>query len=75
MGALATVFLPTSGIVPKFTNLFLEMWLYLWYIVAEREGSHSGLVRAPAKRLEGEIPLMGSNPIPSVESGNIIGHS
>ena len=29
------------------------------------EGSHSGLVRAPAKRLGGEIPLMGSNPIPS----------
>ena len=29
------------------------------------EGSHSGLVRAPAKRLGGESPLMGSNPIPS----------
>ena len=29
------------------------------------EGSHSGLVRPPAKRLGGEIPLMGSNPIPS----------
>ena len=29
------------------------------------EGSHSGLVRAPAKRLGGEIPLVGSNPTPS----------
>ena len=29
------------------------------------EGSHSGLVRAPAKRLGGEIPLTGSNPVPS----------
>lgn len=29
------------------------------------EGSHRGLVRAPAKRLGGESPLMGSNPIPS----------
>ena len=29
------------------------------------EGSHSGLVRAPAKRLGGESSLMGSNPIPS----------
>ena len=30
-----------------------------------REGSHSGLVRAPAKRLACESGLMGSNPIPS----------
>ncbi len=29
------------------------------------EGSHSGLVRPPAKRLGDESPLMGSNPIPS----------
>ena len=30
-----------------------------------QEGSHSGLVRPPAKRLGGESSLMGSNPIPS----------
>ena len=29
------------------------------------EGSHSGLVRAPAKRLTCESGFMGSNPIPS----------
>ena len=34
-------------------------------LICAVEGSHSGLVRAPAKRLGGEIPLMGSNPIPS----------
>ena len=33
-----------------------------------REGSHSGLVRAPAKRLACESGLMGSNPIPSAVS-------
>ncbi len=32
---------------------------------ASWEGSHSGLVRAPAKRLACESGLMGSNPIPS----------
>ena len=35
----------------------------------EMEGSHSGLVRPPAKRLGEEIPLMGSNPIPSADYG------
>ncbi len=34
-------------------------------IESQREGSHSGLVRAPAKRLACENGLMGSNPIPS----------
>ena len=34
-------------------------------IVNSKEGSHRGLVRPPAKRLGGESPLMGSNPIPS----------
>ena len=29
------------------------------------EGSHRGLVRAPAKRLGAEMPLAGSNPAPS----------
>ena len=45
----------------------------------QREGSHSGLGRAPAKRLGGESSLMGSNPIPSaklkfsenIKNGNI----
>ena len=31
----------------------------------EEEGSHSGRVRAPAKRLTRESGFMGSNPIPS----------
>ncbi len=30
-----------------------------------REGSHSGLVRPPAKRLSREIGIVGSNPTPS----------
>ena len=30
------------------------------------EGSHSGLVRAPAKRLPWETGVVGSNPSPSV---------
>ena len=34
-------------------------------IAVQGEGSHSGLVRAPAKRLACENGLMGSNPIPS----------
>ena len=34
-------------------------------IYARREGSHRGLVRAPAKRLARLNGLMGSNPIPS----------
>ena len=42
----------------------LAVLVSLWYI-ASREGSHSGLVRAPAKRLGREIAPMGSNPIPS----------
>ena len=29
------------------------------------EGSHRGLVRAPAKRLSGETWIVGSNPTPS----------
>ncbi len=29
------------------------------------EGSHSGLVRPPAKRLPGETGILGSNPSPS----------
>ena len=40
----------------------------LIYCLRSSEGSHSGLVRPPAKRLGGEIPLMGSNPIPSASS-------
>ncbi len=36
------------------------------------EGSHSGLVRPPAKRLLGETRVMGSNPIPSaIKSRNV----
>ena len=34
-------------------------------IVDYMEGSHSGRVRAPAKRLTRESGFMGSNPIPS----------
>ncbi len=34
-------------------------------IILTMEGSHSGLVRPPAKRLLREIGVMGSNPIPS----------
>ena len=37
----------------------------LLYLTYRQEGSHSGLVRPPAKRLGGESSLMGSNPIPS----------
>ena len=48
-----------------FTNLKLAPKMFVLIISALVEGSHSGLVRAPAKRLGGEIPLMGSNPIPS----------
>ncbi len=35
------------------------------FLLSTSEGSHSGLVRPPAKRLLGEIRVMGSNPIPS----------
>ena len=38
---------------------------YLCYSSDKREGSHSGLVRAPAKRLLREIGVAGSNPAPS----------
>ncbi len=34
-------------------------------ILNHREGSHSGLVRAPAKRLPWETGVEGSNPSPS----------
>ena len=34
-------------------------------IYCVKEGSHSGLVRAPAKRLPCEIGVVGSNPTPS----------
>ena len=33
------------------------------------EGSHSGLVRAPAKRLPWETGVVGSNPTPSAIVG------
>ena len=44
------------------------VWKKLTFVVIiglRQEGSHSGLVRPPAKRLGGETSLMGSNPIPS----------
>ncbi len=34
-------------------------------LVKAMEGSHSGLVRPPAKRLPREIGVVGSNPTPS----------
>ena len=61
----ASLFASTLGIVPNFTNIHIAWPVYACYIEWSLEGSHSGLVRAPAKRLGGEIPLMGSNPIPS----------
>ena len=48
-------------------QLHCRLRLALIYLRVKKEGSHSGLVRAPAKRLGGESSLMGSNPIPSAE--------
>ena len=36
------------------------------------EGSHSGLVRAPAKRLPWETGVVGSNPTPSAIMSNML---
>ena len=54
----------------EFHKLLFASQIYLWYISFSMEGSHSGLVRAPAKRLACENGLMGSNPIPSAAKPN-----
>ena len=60
-----------ATLVPDFTKDVIalsEHANYNWSPINKSEGSHSGLVRPPAKRLGDESPLMGSNPIPSASS-------
>ena len=50
----------TSEVLPT-----VEATIHVCYSSTCMEGSHSGLVRAPAKRLLREIGVAGSNPAPS----------